>query len=527
MNRRVILSIAFVLTLSCGLFAQQAAPAKERGLTPAERRGKALYLRGESPSGKEITAMLGDVDVPPSTMPCAGCHGLRGEGKTEGGVTAGNLTWTNMIKPYGHTHPSGRAHGAFDEKLFTRALLQGIDPSGNPLAVAMPRYNMSQEDIADLIAYLKRIEDDRDPGLTETSITVATIVPKDGPFAEIGASMKDVLTAYFANINDKGGIYNRRIVLQTIDAGSNAAETAANTRKDVENVFAIVSGLSAGADKELAAVTRDAEVPFMGPVTLLTQTSAQNNRNLFYLLPGASQQARALIDFAARKPELKKSRLAIVHSENELALAAAAAIEDEARTIGWSSITKKSFAGESFDAATTAAALKAEGVETVFFLSASGEEAFISAAAAANWTPHVFLLGSLARKDLVKTVPLSFKDHVFLAFPTVPSDVGPEGLAELRALEEKYKFPPRHLASQLNAFAAAKIFTEGLKRAGRDLSREKLITALEGLYEYDTGVTPSITFGPNRRVGAMGAYVVSIDPAKREFVSSGWVSNNN
>ena len=530
MNRSsLLLSIAFVLTVSCGLFAtaQQPTPSQEHGLTPAEKRGKALYLRGESPSGKEITAMLGDVDVPPSTMPCAGCHGLRGEGKTEGGVTAGNLTWTNMIKPYGHTHPSGRAHGAFDEKLFTRALVQGIDPAGNSLAVAMPRYQMSPEDISDLIAYLKRIEDDRDPGLTETSITVGTILPKDGPFAEIGAAMKDVLTAYFTNVNDKGGIYNRRIVLQTIDAGSTAAETAANTKAHVGEVFAIVGGLSAGADKELAAVTRDAEVPFMGPVTLLTQTSAQNNRNLFYLLPGAGQQAQALINFAARKPELKKSRLAIVHSENELALAAAAAIEDQARTIGWSSITKKSFASGRFDAVAMAAALKAEGVETVFFLSASGEEAFINAAAAANWTPHVFLLGSLARKDLVKSVPLSFKDHVFLAFPTLPSDVGPEGLAELRALEEKYKFPPRHIASQLNAFAAAKIFTEGLKRAGRDLSREKLITALEGLYEYDTGVTPSITFGPNRRVGAMGAYVVSIDPAKREFVSSGWVSDNN
>jgi ABC-type branched-subunit amino acid transport system substrate-binding protein len=122
---------------------------------------------------------------------------------------------------------------------------------------------------------------------------------------------------------------------------------------------------------------------------------------------------------------------------------------------------------------------------------------------------------------------LSFKDRVFLSFPSVPADVTPEGLAELRALQQKYKFASRHTASQLMAFAAARIFTEALKRAGRDLSREKLITALEGLYEYDTGVTPSITFGPNRRVGAMGGYVVSVDPAKREFVSaSGWVKNN-
>ena len=517
MKFRVLIFISVLLVCSVA-YAQ---------LSVSERRGKAIYMRGESASGKEIKAMLNDFDVPASTLTCAGCHGLRGEGKTEGGVTAGNLTWSNMVKAYGHTHPNGRKHGAFDEALFTTALTQGVDPAGNELAKAMPRYQMSPEDVADLIAYLKRIETDRDPGLTETTIKVGTILPKDGALADIGAAMKDVLTAYFANVNDKGGIYNRRIELQTIDTGADAATTATNVKKSIENgeLFAIVSGLSAGADKELAAVARDTEIPFMGPVTLLTQTSAQDNRSLFYLLPGASQQARALINFAAGKPELKKSKLAIVHSENELALAAAAGVEDQARKTGWSSITKKAFGSGQFDATSVAAALKAEGVETVVFLSANGDEAFINAAAAANWTPHILLLGAFARKDLVKTVPLSFKDHVFLAFPSVPGDVGPAGLAELRALEEKYKFPPRHIASQLNAFAAAKIFTEALQRAGRDVSREKLITALEGFYEYDTGVTPSITFGPNRRVGAMGAYVLSIDPVKKEFVSNGWVNN--
>ena len=524
------LTVSCVLLTAASIVAQQtpATAAPERGLSPAEKRGKAIYLRGESPSGREIKAILNDMDVPASTLTCAGCHGLHGEGKAEGGVTAGNLTWTNMLKPYGHTHPSGRKHGAFDEKLFVHALSEGIDPSGNKLAVAMPRYEMAPEDIADLIAYLKRIETDRDPGLTESSVTIGVILPKQGALAEIGTAMKDVLTAYFANVNDKGGIYNRRIELQTLDAGPDAATTAANVRKHVENgeVFAIVSGLSAGADKELADVTRDAEIPFLGPATLLTQTSARENRNLFYLLPGAGPQVRALLNFAANKTDLKKSKLAIVYSENELALAAVASIEDQARQIGWTSVTKKSFSSQRFDAPAIAASLKAEGAEAVFFLGASGEEAaFIHAAATANWTPHVFLLGALAGRTLVKDVPLSFKDHVFLAFPTVPTDVTPEGLAELRALQEKYKFGPGHVASQLNAFAAAKIFTEALKRAGRDLSREKLVTALEGLYEYDTGVTPSITFGPNRRVGAMGAYVLSIDPAKREFVSNGWVSN--
>src|SRR5215207_3461768 len=239
------------------------------------------------------------------------------------------------------------------------------------MAVAMPRFQMSAEDIADLIAYLKRIEFDRDPGLTETTIKVGTIFPKEGGLAEIGAAMKDVLAAYFANVNDKGGIYNRKIELHTAETGTDAASTAANARTLVEKdqVFAIVSGLSAGADKELAALTQEAEVPFVGPATLLPQTGFQTNRNVFYLLPGASEQARALINFADGKPELKKSRLAIVHSLNELGLASAQAVEDQAQKKGWT-VSKKAYSSKLFDAAGIAAALKTEGVEAVFFLGA-------------------------------------------------------------------------------------------------------------------------------------------------------------
>ena len=56
--------------------------------------------------------------------------------------------------------------------------------------------------------------------------------------------------------------------------------------------------------------------------------------------------------------------------------------------------------------------------------------------------------------------------------------------------------------------------------SGKDLSRERLITTLEGLYEYETGLIPRITFGPNRRIGALGAYIVTIDPEKKLFPAS-------
>ncbi|MGB8508724.1 MAG: ABC transporter substrate-binding protein [Pyrinomonadaceae bacterium] len=508
--------------------AVKSAATVERGLTTQERRGKAIYLRGESPSGGEIKAFVGEIDVPASTLTCAGCHGLRGEGKTEGGVTAGNLMWANLIKSYGHTHPTGRKHGPFDEAAFARSVAEGTDPAGNTLLAAMPRFKMSPQDVADIIAYIKRIEDDRDPGLSETAIKVGTILPLKGALGEMGAAMRDVLTAYFDDLNSKGGIYNRKLDLQVAETGSDAATTAANAKRLLVDgrVFCVVGGMSAGADRELAALTQEAETPFVGPSTLLPQIGFQTNRYIFYLLPGVGEQAGALVNFAAQKQKLVGARVAIVYSQGEIAEAAATRIEEGCKRIGCGTVQKSSYARAKFDAPALVRSLKSS--DAVFFLGSNGEDiSFIKEAASAGWTPNVYLLGALASRELTGAVPASFKDRVFLAYPSIPTDIAASGEAEFRALVEKYKFPVRHTAVQLSTLAAAKILVEGLQRAGKDLSRETLITALEGLYDYDTGLTPHLTFGPNRRVGAAGAYIIGIDSENKSFVVvSNWIKAN-
>ncbi len=509
---------------------RQVAPAQERrGLTPQEARGKAIYLRGESASGREITADLGDISVPASTVTCAGCHGPRGEGKTEGGVTAGGLAWAHLTKSDGHTHPTGRKHGPFDETSFKRSVTGGVDPAGNTMLVAMPRYRISSEELSNVIAYLKRIETESDPGLTETEIKVGTILPRQGQLSEMGAAMRDMLAAYFDDVNGRGGIYNRRVELRVAEVGADAAATSAAARRlaEREQLFAFVGGISAGADKELAALAGEMEIPFIGPSTLLPEHASPVNRQVFYLLPGLGEQARALVNFAASNPALRASRVVILHSDSGLAETTAAAIEDQARRRGLKPIFRERYPRSALDARQLVRKLKGENTDAFFFLGAGGEEAaLIREASAAGWTPNFFLLGALTGEGLIEAVTPSLQDKVFVAFPTVPADITPAGLAEFRSLQAKHKFAARHTASQLAAFGAAKIFVEALRRAGRDLSRERLVTALEGFYDYETGVTPRITFGPNRRVGAAGANVLKVDAQKKEFAAAGgWVKS--
>jgi ABC-type branched-subunit amino acid transport system substrate-binding protein len=505
----------FILLLSiASAVFYQTAPMSRRELTPQEKHGKAFYLRGESASGQEITALMGEIDVPASTLTCAGCHGLRGEGKTEGGVTAGPLTWSYLTKPYGHKDEGDRKHPAFSETSFVRMLTAGLDPAGNKLAVAMPTYRMSQEDMANLVAYLKRIETDTDPGVNDTSIVLGTILPEKNALSGLAQSMGDVLQAYFAEINSRGGIYNRKIELRVMHGDSQLTVPNMKRLIDEEQVFAIVSGLSAGAEDGVAALTQEKEVPFIGPSSLMPQRAAPVNRYVFYLLPGLKEQARALAVFAARKTDAANSRVAIVSPDAEFNRAIATSVEEQTKKAGLKSVT-------TFSTSSRAAELKQKEIDTVFFLG-SGDEAtaMLKDAEAIDWTPSIYMLGTLVGRNIGDAVTTKMKDRIFLAFPTVPTDVSAAGASEYSALLQRNKLQATHAAAQASAMAAAKILVHALELCGKDLSREKLITTLEGLYEYDTGLMPKITFGPNRRIGALGAYVVTIDPEKKLFPAS-------
>jgi ABC-type branched-subunit amino acid transport system substrate-binding protein len=517
------LTLIFLIVIASVVVHSQS---QRRELTAQEKKGKAFYLRGESASGREITAMMGDVDVPATTLTCAGCHGNRGEGRTEGGVTAGNMSWAYLTKPYGHTDEGARKHGAFTEASFVRSLTAGVDPAGNKLAVAMPTYRMPQEDMTNLLAYLKRIETDTDPGVTDTTIVLGTVLPEKTALHGLAQSMGGVLQAYFAEINSRGGIYNRKIELRLVYGDPKATVANAKRLIDDDQVFAMVSGLTAGAEDGIAALTREREVPFVGPSTLLPQRGLPLNRYVFYLLPGLKEQARALVVFASKRNDLSKSRAAIVAPDLEFNRSVGATVEEQAKKSRWSLVTTNYYSRDEFAAAQFVAELKQKGIDTVFLLGSGIEAAaLLKAAEKEAWTPSFYMLGSLVGRNIADSFSAKMKDKVFLAFPTVPADVSAFGAAEYSALLQRNKIEPAHAAAQASAMAAARILVHALELCGKDLSRERLVTALEGLYEYDTGLMPKITFGPNRRIGVLGAYVVTIDPEKKLFPASvEWVA---
>lgn len=520
--------LAALAALSLSLSSQRtsAGGVAQNPLTPEERRGKQIYLQGTSASGEAIVASLGDasLEVPASVTPCASCHGIYGHGKSDGTIRPSNLTWESLTT----ATTANRIHPPYTEASVGVAITQGKDPAGNKLRNAMPRFQIPAADLTDLIAYLKRLAHDRDPGVSDHKIVIGTILPK-GSLAPLGESIKAALTAYFTEVNSQGGVYNRTFELKFVETGDTPTATRAAVEKSLrdEQVFALVAAFIAGSEKEVVTLMDQQEVPLVGPLTLYPQAGEPLNRQVFYLLSGIGEQARVLIDFATKQAGLKNPGIAVVYPRNDLNGAVVGAVRDQCKKDFLGAPQAYDYAIGHFDPTETSKQLKRTNPAVVLFLG-SVEEAmsFMREAERLSWFPSIYGSAAAAGAGMFEA-PAGFDRKLFFSFPTSPVDQSAAGAQEFRSLSEKYKLPAQNPAAQISTLSAAKVLVEGLKRSGQDLSRAQLVQTLEGLSEYQTGLAPAITYGPNRRVGALGAYVVTIDLKEKKFVPvGGWLTPN-
>ena len=194
----------------------------EPQLTSSEVRGKAAYF-GQSGSVLDAaTARIEgtDFDLPASSFPCASCHGTRGQGRSERGVQPTNLTRSSLTRPYDVRMQAGRVRPGYTEELFIRAVQTGIDSGGNQLNSAMPRFDLDNDALADIWAFLGKIDVASDPGVAEAGITIGVYLGHDLQTSH-AKDIRHLLEAFADDINALGGIHGRKLEwdwLQTGDA---------------------------------------------------------------------------------------------------------------------------------------------------------------------------------------------------------------------------------------------------------------------------------------------------------------------
>lgn len=157
---------SFVRPMTSRRFRSPMMGPSNQPLRRFESNGERIYFTGTSSSGDAIGAQMpGMHRMQGGGMACADCHGPDGRGGTfrvmMGSYRAPDIRYETLTaKQHEHEESEGehQEHPPYTDETIIRAITDGVDPSGEQLAFPMPRWQMSESDLNDLLDYLKALE---------------------------------------------------------------------------------------------------------------------------------------------------------------------------------------------------------------------------------------------------------------------------------------------------------------------------------------------------------------------------------
>jgi ABC-type branched-subunit amino acid transport system substrate-binding protein len=105
-------------------------------------------------------------------------------------------------------------------------------------------------------------------GVDATSIRIGTIYPQSGAFAAFTTQYAKVWRAAFNDVNDReGGIYGRKLILETVDEGESTSQALAAAREIAPKVFGYTTFLQETVEANFAESNGIPALTLLGNIT--------------------------------------------------------------------------------------------------------------------------------------------------------------------------------------------------------------------------------------------------------------------
>ena len=321
-------------------------------------------------------------------------------------------------------------------------------------------------------------------GVTNETILIGQSAALSGPAQELGKEMKAGAEAYFNYVNKKGGIYGRQIKLISLDDGYEPDRAAANTKKLIEehHVLALFGYVGTPTSNAALPIFTEAKVPFIGPFTGAQSLREPFNRNIFHVRASYFDETEAIIDHLVRQGI---SRIGVFYQNDAYGKAGLAGVERALKARNLNIVASATVERNSVDVAKAVETLAPSKTAVIVMISAYKSCAsFIKAMKKAGATQqywNVSFVGSKALAAELGDEGRGVQISQVVPFPwseTVPV------VAEYQA---RIGGPESYSFTSLEGYLAAKVLVEGLRRAGKNPTREGLIDKLSAIGKLDLG----------------------------------------
>ncbi|WP_373423395.1 ABC transporter substrate-binding protein [Variovorax paradoxus] len=325
------------------------------------------------------------------------------------------------------------------------------------------------------------------PALAQPArIVLGQSAPLSGPAEQLGIQMNQGARIYFDALNASGGVNGRNVELRTIDDGYEPERCQANTDKLIkDDVFALFGYVGTPTCMAALPLVEAAKIPFFGPFTGAEVLRTPFRKTVFHVRASYFDETALIVNHLT---SLGIRKIAVFHQNDAYGQAGLEGVRNALKPMGLAPVAIGTVERNSVDVAKAVKDITAAGPAAVIQVGAYKACAtFIREARKAGYGGtflNVSFVGTQALADELG------KD----ARGIMVSQVMPSPFSTSTAISREYLDAVRKAGpaakpnfSSMEGYVAAKVLTEGLRRAGRTATRESLITGLESIQNTDFG----------------------------------------
>ncbi len=354
------------------------------------------------------------------------------------------------------------------------------------------------------------------PGITDNQVTIGAFQDQSGAAAVVGINMRKGMEAYFNWVNAQGGVNGRKIKFIVEDDGFQAARAIAATKKLVEQdkVFALVGTLGTPGVAATIDYIMEKQIPSIYQGSGISALAFPPKKYIFPVQPNFISEGRIVATYVVEN--LKMKRVALACEQTDIGTEGLRGVREQLAVYKMEPVEVVNFGAADVDFSSQILKLmKAKPDAVIIYSTLKPAAGFLKQAKVMGLEAQ--FLTTYVNADPIQMPALAGDACVGLIAPGWVPVLGNDDDSK-KYLEIYQATYPKEMPSAFAAagFIAGEVFCEGLRRAGKNPTREGLIAAMESMRDWDGIMAKGISYTPDFRSGKASMYFMKFAKPKFE-----------
>ncbi len=349
-------------------------------------------------------------------------------------------------------------------------------------------------------------------GVTDTEVLLGSSLALEGHASYLGTQTLRGYTCYIDHINENGGIHGRKIRVIAYDDSYDPPKCLVNTQRLIINdqVFALFSYVGTPTTVKILPMVEEARIPLLGMFTGANALREPLNHYVINVRASYYQETEAAI--AHLVEDLGMTKIAVFYQYDAYGFDGLTGMERALKKYSHAPVARGSYIRGTLDIEEGLGKIMASGAEAVVMIGTYEPCAkFVRLAHERGFNPVFYTVSFVGAEELARRLA-SYSDITLIMSQVVPPPEGPESGELLGTASEYVDLLKRYFPEDkpnfvgLEGYLNARVLVEGLRRAGRDLTREGFIAAIESIQDVPLLPDTTLSFGGKDHQGLDKVY---------------------